>query len=76
MGSKTISIKDEAYERLKRRKGEDKSFSDVILQLTEGDRRDFTDLIGADIDVAWEEVKAARERNEEDEEREELLTGH
>lgn len=34
MGTTTISLKDEAYERLKAEKGEDESFSDVVLRLT------------------------------------------
>jgi predicted CopG family antitoxin len=34
MGTKTISILDEAYENLKREKEKDESFSDVILRLT------------------------------------------
>ena len=33
MGTKTISILDEAYEALKREKRESESFSDVILKL-------------------------------------------
>lgn len=35
MGSKTISIKDDAYERLKAHKREGESFSDVVLRLTD-----------------------------------------
>ena len=34
MGTKTISILDEAYERLKREKEKEESFSDVILRIT------------------------------------------
>ena len=34
MGTKTISILDEAYERLKREKEKEESFSDVILRMT------------------------------------------
>ncbi len=33
MGSKTISIRDGVYERLRRRKREDESFADVIDRL-------------------------------------------
>ena len=35
MASKLIAVKQEAYERLLQWKTEDKSFSDVILELTE-----------------------------------------
>lgn len=74
MGSKTISLRDEAYRRLLRRKGEGKSFSDVILELTEEDERDFSTLVGADVDVEWEHVAESRERSRADDEREELLS--
>ena len=39
MGTKTISLADDAYERLKARKREGESFSDVVRRLT-----DMTDL--------------------------------
>lgn len=35
MGTTTISLKDEAYTRLKEAKQEGESFSDVVLRLTE-----------------------------------------
>lgn len=35
MGTTTISLKDEAYERLKDAKREGESFSDVVIRLTE-----------------------------------------
>ena len=34
MGSKTISLDDEAYKRLKREKNANESFSDVVKRLT------------------------------------------
>lgn len=34
MGTTTISLKDEAYQRLASEKGEDESFSDVVMRLT------------------------------------------
>jgi predicted CopG family antitoxin len=35
MGTTTISLKDEAYRRLKEEKREGESFSDVVMRLTE-----------------------------------------
>lgn len=34
MGTTTISLRDEAYELLKEEKGDDESFSDVVIRLT------------------------------------------
>lgn len=34
MGSKNISISDEAYSRLKKMKGKNESFTDLIIRLT------------------------------------------
>lgn len=36
MGTKTISLADDAYERLKAAKREGESFSDVVRRLTQG----------------------------------------
>lgn len=76
MTTKTISLKEEAYERLKRLKKGDKSFSDVILELTETSKKDFTNLVGVDVDIKWEEIEESRKRSKEDKEREGLLLGH
>lgn len=38
MGTKTISLADDAYERLRAEKRENESFSDVVRRLTEGVR--------------------------------------
>lgn len=35
MGTTTISLKDEAYDRLEEAKRENESFSDVVLRLTD-----------------------------------------
>jgi predicted CopG family antitoxin len=76
MGSKTISLKDEAYERLKALKTEDKSFSDVVLEVTDDESGNLENLIGADVDITVEElIKNRREEAEEYEEREDLLRG-
>lgn len=44
MGSKTISITEEAYHRLRARKRRGESFTDVVLRLTE--RRPLTEFAG------------------------------
>lgn len=36
MGTKTISLADDAYDRLRAEKRENESFSDVVRRLTEG----------------------------------------
>jgi predicted CopG family antitoxin len=76
MTSRTISLKEEAYRRLKKMKEGKKSFSDVVMSLTEESRRDFSNIIGADIPIDWERVKKGRKRTEEDESREKVLLGH
>ncbi len=76
MPSKNISIKEEAYKRLKELKGKEKSFSDVILELTEKNKKDFSNIIGKNIDISWEKIKETRKRTEEDEDREKLLFRH
>lgn len=76
MPSKTISLKEEAYERLKKGKSEDESFSDVVLNLTEESKRDFSNIIGKTTDLDWDDVKKSRKRRKEDEKREKLLLRH
>lgn len=74
MGSKTISLKDEAYERLKSLKTDEKSFSDVVMELTENQDNNFQNLIGTDIDTTAEEIIESRsEEDFTDEKRKELL---
>lgn len=73
MASKTISLREDAYERLAAQKREGESFTEVVLRMTADEPRDFSNLIGADLTVSWEDVESARERSEADEEREALL---
>lgn len=47
MGHKTVSLSDEAYEALKRKKREDESFNDLILRLvSEQEQKDILSLAG------------------------------
>jgi len=50
MGMRTLTITEEAYERLREHKREDESFTDTILRLT-GDDRDVLNGFGAMSDV-------------------------
>lgn len=60
MATKTITIREEAYERLKAIKG-DRSFSEVIIDVTEDRKPDLMESFGA-----WEGEKGekAKERIE------------
>ncbi|HET7324332.1 MAG TPA: antitoxin VapB family protein [Halococcus sp.] len=73
MASKTISLREDAYERLKARKRDGESFTEVVLRMTTEDQKDFSNLIGADLPVSWNAIESARGRSEADERREELL---
>ncbi len=60
MAAKTLTVTEEAYERLKAHKRPGESFTDVVLRLA-GDERDVTKGFGAwadeDIDAAVEETR-------------------
>ena len=65
MGSKTISVSDDAYARLKSRKKTGESFSDTINRLTE--RKRLSELAGIldedDIKVIKEAIASIRSRS-------------
>jgi len=46
MGTKTISIKDEVYDMLRRLKREDESFGDVISRLARNEAVDLAEFYG------------------------------
>lgn len=65
MGTKSLTITDEAYERLKERKRDDESFTDAILRLT-GDERDVLEGFGTMADVEGFREAVAETRDELD----------
>ncbi|NHX42002.1 MULTISPECIES: antitoxin VapB family protein [Haloarcula] len=67
MGTKSLTITEEAYERLKEHKQDDESFTDTILRLT-GDDRDLMAGFGAmkDVDGFREAVESTREELDDD----------
>jgi predicted CopG family antitoxin len=67
MGTKSLTITEEAYERLKEHKQDDESFTETILRLT-GDDRDLMAGFGAmkDVDGFREAVEGTREELDDD----------
>lgn len=74
MGSKTISLKDEAYERLKVLKTENKSFSDVVIEITEDKSEGLEALVAKNSDTSIEELIETRKEEEFDRDREQLFS--
>lgn len=64
MGTKTIGIRDDIYERLKARKREDESFTDLVDRLLDETTTDWRDGFGtlSDDDAAELERVAAESR--------------
>jgi predicted CopG family antitoxin len=60
MGFKTLTISEEAYRKLKRLKGKNESFTDVILKLGEG-HGDISRYAGAWSDMTDEEARELAE---------------
>ncbi len=62
MGSRTIMIRDDAYELLKSKKRADESFTDVIIRLGNPPKKKLTDCIGLWADIPKEDLERI-ERN-------------
>ncbi len=75
MGTRNISLTDEAYERLKERKEGNESFTDVVLRLTSEDPEDFSGIVGAGIEASFGELEKSRKRSDADDRRERILDG-
>jgi predicted CopG family antitoxin len=67
MGTKSLTITEEAYERLKAHKRADESFTDTILRLT-GEERDLLNGFGSMSDVTGfrEAVEGTRDELDAD----------
>lgn len=65
MATKTITIKEEAYERLKKLKG-DKSFSEVIMDVTDDKEVDLMESFGVLSDEEAEELREKRKEFREE----------
>jgi predicted CopG family antitoxin len=57
MSSKTISLKKETYERLRREKGDDESFSDVIDRFLDEEEHPLYGLVGLAEDAEVERIR-------------------
>lgn len=61
MATKTITIKEEAYERLKKLK-DGKSFSELIMEITEDKEIDLMESFGSWSEDGAEDVRKKREK--------------
>lgn len=57
MGSRTIMIRDDAYEILRSKKRGDESFTDVILRLGNPTKKKLTECIGLWADIPKEDLE-------------------
>ena len=62
MGSKTISLREETYDRLERTKGEDESFSDAIERLLGTEDQPLEAIVGI---LSDEQADRLREHSQE-----------
>ncbi|PSQ07841.1 hypothetical protein BRC97_02580 [Halobacteriales archaeon QS_6_71_20] len=60
MGTRTIGLRDDVYERLKARKREDESFTDLVNRLLDEEQTDWRERFGT-LDAEAEELEQAIE---------------
>jgi len=63
--AKLIAVSEEAYSRLSKLKGKDKSFTKIIIELTDEKKTDISDLFGA-LNMSPDKVKAIKETIKEE----------
>jgi predicted CopG family antitoxin len=63
--AKLIAVSEEAYSRLSKLKGKDRSFTKIIIELTEEKKTDISDLFGA-LNMSPDKVKAIKETIKEE----------
>lgn len=74
MGSRNISLTDDAYERLKAHKREDESFSDVVTRLADANEDKLKGFgAWADTDLRESVAEAREEADRDFEERQDAL---
>jgi len=66
MASKTISLKEETYERLRRKKSDDESFSDVIDRVLSDEEHPLYGLVGLAKDGEVAQIRASSRSFRED----------
>ena len=64
MATRTVSLKDSAYKKLKRLKREGESFSDVVERISEEKEQDLEQFSGAFPEIGQVEEQLKKEREE------------
>lgn len=64
MSTKTVSLRESAYEKLKRLKRGDESFSDVVERISDQQKQDLKQFSGAFPEIGEVEEQLKKERKE------------
>ncbi|MFB6199367.1 MAG: antitoxin VapB family protein [Candidatus Nanohaloarchaea archaeon] len=64
MSTKTVSLRESAYEKLKRLKRGDESFSDVVERISDQQKQDLKQFSGAFPEIGEVEEQLKKEREE------------